>query len=719
MPRFVLEIGTEELPPRFFPSALAQLKEDGERMLQRARLSHGETKVYGTPRRLVFLAENVAATQSANTREERGPAAKVAFDAAGKPTKAAAGFASRHGLTPEQLVVRETEQGSYVFAIVQDPELPAAEALAQLLPGLVSGLSFPKTMRWGTGKLRFGRPVRWLLALLGSEVVEFEVEGLQSGRLTRGHPVLDDGMHAVAEAEGYEETLRKLFVIVDPDERQYILNDQLNTIAQGLGARVEYADVPDGGPAIAELLTDSERFADAMRRDLSLETAFLVEYPTAAYGSFDTAFLELPEAVLVEEMEHVQSYFPVREIGNVRQLVPKFVAVRDGGNQNLDGIVAGWENVLRAKLIDAKFFYEQDLKTSLADQVDKLKGVAFHEKLGTTYEKMERVRAVAAAAALQVGLSVEDADHLDRAAYLCKADLVTEVVQELTNLQGIMGRVYAEKSGENKLVWDTIWQQYYPRFAGDDIPQGSRAQLLALSDKLDTISSYFAIGLTPSSSGDPFGLRREATGIVRIITEGGLSLSCSKLIAASVEMLRQQVEVERSTSDVVAEVLGFLRQRLEALLRDPRQRMPVRYDLVDAALTVGLDDLFLAKRRADALQSLSETDDFLPTVIACTRPINISKDFAGGEVDTALFQEEAERVLWEAYQQVAAKADSVNLLELFQLIATDLVAPINRYFDEVMVMVEDEQVRNNRLATCWYITQLCRRIGDFTKIVQA
>ncbi len=340
MPRFVLEIGTEEMPPRFFPPALAQLREEGARMFERARLSCGGLKVYGTPRRLALIAEELAAEQATATREERGPAARVAYDGDGNPTKAAEGFARRHGVAPEDLEVRQTDQGDYVFAVIREPELPAGEALAPLLPDLITGLSFPKSMRWGEGKLRFGRPIRWLLALLDENVVEFELEGLRSGRETRGHPVLADGMFPVACAAEYEQTLESLSVIVSQDERRA-------RVEQEVQARTDGAQVVDGG-----LLED---------------TTFLVEWPTTACGSFDPAFLRLPEAVLIEEMQHVQSYFPLRD--REGKLLPRFIAVRDGGDDHLDTVLAGWESVLRAKLIDADFFYEQDRKLKLADRV--------------------------------------------------------------------------------------------------------------------------------------------------------------------------------------------------------------------------------------------------------------------------------------------------------------------------------------------------------------
>ncbi|MBN1458018.1 MAG: glycine--tRNA ligase subunit beta [Armatimonadetes bacterium] len=696
MPRFVLEIGTEEIPPRFFPPAMSQLREDGEKMLRQARLSYDEVSVYGTPRRLVLLVEGLAAKQAAETREERGPASKVAFDENGKPTKAAEGFARRHGLAPSDLEVRQTEQGEYVFAVIQEPELSAGEALAAALPALITGLSFPKSMRWGTGSVRFGRPIRWLLALVDDEVVEFPLEHLQSDRLTRGHPVLSDGMHAVPSAGDYEEVLRSHSILVKPDERQAEIAQQIDALA---GA-------------------ESSRIVD---NGLLEETTFLVEWPTATCGAFDPEFLRLPRPVLIDEMQHIQSYFPLQD--EAARLQAKFIAVRDGGREHLETVLAGWESVLGAKLIDATYFYEEDLKRPLADRVEDLKGVVFQERLGTMYDKAERIRAIAAKAGEGMGLSADALAHLDRAALLCKADLTTQVVAELSALQGAMGREYALASEEDEEVAEAIGEHYRPRFSGDDVPKTKSGRLLALADKLDTLAGLFAIGAEPTGSTDPFGLRREAYGVVNILVTAGeevdrdeqFAISLETLLATALEALRQQVELKKPTADMIARVTDFLRERLAVFLRD----QGTRYDLVDAALAVGVDDVSQAEKRAQALQKLQPREDFLSTVVACTRPLNIAKGFEGGDVAPDLFQEPAENALWEAYQQVVAEAESANLIELFALISGQLREPIDRYFDDVLVMAEDEQLRHNRLALCWHLSRLFRRLGDLSIVVQA
>ena len=735
MPRFVLEIGTEEIPPRFFPPALAQLRRDGRQMLERARLGFEDVKVYGTPRRLVLIAEDIGARQAPETREERGPSAKVAFDADGSPTKAAEGFARRHGLAPEQLVKKETDQGEYVFAVVKAPELPAGEALAGLLPDLIAGLSFPKTMRWGTGKLRFGRPIRWLLALVDDEIVGFELEGLKSNRLTRGHPVLSDGMHQVRNADEYESTLEDHCVMVRQGQRRLLLRERIRELSGQENALP--LGVGHVFPTIDTLMEWPDEFLRQIPGDLLLETVFLVEWPTVALGRFDPSFLSLPDPILIEEMQHVQSYFPLQTqewVGESREslpegsafwgghrpgrLLPRFIAVRDGDERHLDTVVAGWENVLRAKLIDASFFYEQDLKRPLSDRVEDLRGVVFQEGLGTVYDKVQRIRAVASDLAGQDSLSSADRKALGAAALLCKADLTTEVVAELSGLQGVMGGIYARTIEPTQAdeVADAISDHYRPRFSDDEIPGTVLSQLLAVADKIDTIAALFAIGAVPTGSADPFGLRREAAGVVAIVLGADLFVSSRRLVEVALTELERQVELKQPRNRIVSDVLAFLGQRLQTHLREEEG---IRYDLVEAALAPGIDDISAAATRAQALRLIQPHDSFLPTVIACTRPMNISKDFEGGDVDPELFQDPSENALWEAYQKVASQADDVPLLKLFELIATDLRASIDTYFDDVLVMAKDEKLRRNRLAMCWQLSQLFRRIADFSLIVQA
>ena len=693
MPRLVLEIGTEELPPRFFPPAMAQLREQSEAMLRRARLSFDAVTVLGTPRRLVVIVEGVAAQQAGEVREERGPSAKVAFDAAGQPTKAAEGFARRHGLTAADLVVKEGEQGEYVYAVVHTPEAPAGQALATLLPELISGLSFPKTMRWGSTPMRFGRPIRWLLALLDDEVIPFSLAGLDSGREARGHPMLADGRHPISHAAQYEAELEQHFVIVDPARRRETIELQIAGIAGAEGAQVV-----DGG--------------------LLEETVYLVEWPTCGKGSFDPAFLRLPRPVLVEEMRHVQSYFPLETAEG--ELRPGFIAVRDGGRDYLETVVRGWEHVLVAKLIDVSFFYEQDLKKPLAARVEALRGVVFKEKLGTMYEKMERVRWVAEGLADELGLDDARREQLLRAAELCKADLTTMVVTgDLSSLQGTMGGIYAARD-EAPEVAEAISEHYLPRGAGDPLPAPELGRMLALADRIDTLSACFAAGVVPTGSADPFGLRREAVGIISLLLGLRAGLGLSGLVGPALSKLGQQVGFP-SGHELVAtqeKVLDFIRQRLEVILRE---EWGVRYDLVTAALAVDFFSVGDAVERAKALQEVAGREDFLGTVMAATRVTNIVKGVASGHpVNTSLLSE-PEQALEAVYQAVRKAADAKtqqrDYVGLFDVLA-GLREPVNAFFEAVLVMDPDEKVRQNRLALLTRVNDLFRRLADLSCVVQ-
>jgi len=726
MPRFVLEIGTEEMPPRFFPHALPQLREQGEKMLQRARLTYREVKVYGTPRRLALIAEDLADRQAPAAREERGPPARAAYDERGRPTKAALGFARRHGVAVEQLQRRQTDQGDYVFALIQEPELPAKQALAPLLPALITGLTFPKMMRWGAGELRFGRPIRWLLALLDDQVVEFQLAGLKSGRLTRGHPTLADGLFPVADARDYEEALRELSVLVNDNERRRRIESQIEQIQAAQNARA----LGRGMSAYIQLEVLKgmpEEFAREIETNLELRTTFLVEWPTAALGHFTEAGVGLPAEVLESELTYVQGYFPL-VARRTHGFLPGFIAVRDGGDQEITQVVRGWESVLHAKLTDARYFYEQDLRTPLEQRVEALRGVVFQESLGTMYDKMERLRLIVAEAARQPlpGESV-DAQALDRAAFLCKADLTTAVVAELPELEGVIGGIYAKHSGEPREAYTAIADHYRPRGATDQTPETTSACILALSDKLDTIAACLAAGLRPTGSADPYGLRQAATGVIRILGENGPRLSIATLVRAALDALYRQVQPARPKEEVFPEVMAFLRQRLDNYLQARRIERggplyAVRHDLVDAALAVGFDDVSDATARARALQHLADSErDFLPTVIAATRPSNILGDFSGGEVNPDLFEHDTERALWEAYLEVKPQAerqaDEGRYEDFFRTLGS-LRELIDTFFTDVLVMHEDPALRRNRLALCWQISQLFRRLADFSLIVQ-
>ena len=615
----LLEIGMEECPARFVGPALADLGRIAVEQLEAHRLAHGSIRTYGTPRRLSVLVEGVVERQEDIAEEVKGPPARVAFDESGAPTRAAQGFAANQGVSVEELVVKETEGGSYVVAVRREPGKPAHEVLPDVLTAIVMSLRFPKSMRWGDGTMRFARPIRWLVGLWGDEVVRFEIEGVVAGRLTRGHRFLADREIELGDADAYVEVLREEGrVLVDTTERKESIRRQIEALAKQVGG---------------ELLLDEA---------LLEEVTHLVEWPTALQGSFDPAYLEVPSEILVTTMKEHQKYFPVR----AGSLLPVFIAVRNGDDTSLDVVRSGNEKVLSARLADARFFYQEDLKKPLADRVDELKTVLFQERLGTLWEKVERIRQIIRA----VGgdYSEEVRQKADRAALLCKADLVTHVVYEFPELQGVMGREYALRSGEDIEVAEAILEHYMPRHAHDELPKGEPGILVSLADKVDTIVGCFAIGLVPTGSADPYGLRRQALGIIRTQLAHRTPIRLGALVDAAAAGYGRVID---RPDEVIAKVLEFFAGRLRHLLIEEG----IRHDLVDAVLSLGVNDLVASYERAKALQAVAGTETFDALISGYQRAANLAKKAApGGNVDPQLLIEEEEKQLWTALDSIRA-----------------------------------------------------------------
>jgi glycyl-tRNA synthetase beta chain len=694
MPRLVFEIGTEEIPARFLVGAVEQLKSLAVERLGAARLGYGEVKTYATPRRLTLVVENLAGGQESRMREESGPPAEKGFAADGTPTQAAVGFARRWGLEVKDLQRKDTPKGPYLLAVFREEGKGAAEVLQELLPVLAGALYFPKTMRWGTGTFRFGRPVRWLLALLDGAVIDFEIDGLRSGRETRGHPTLYPKPLTVGAAQDYEAALKKGKVMLDQAARRRTLARQLKNLAKQEGARIADSD------------------------DLLAETVYLVEWPTAVVGGFDERYLALPRPVLVEEMKKVQGYFPLEN--GEGKLIARFIGVRDGGTAHLDIVRAGYEGVLRAKFEDASFFFEHDKRKRLEERVEQLKGVAYLAGMGSLYDKALRLKELAGFIADKAGLGEEEEAAVERAAWLAKADLVTDLVVEINSLQGTMGGEYARISGEAEPVALAIGEHYRPRFGGDALPSTMGGRIVALADKLDTICSGLAAGLSVSGSEDPYGLRREGQAVISLLNEIGLRLPLKGMIRQALRALEGKANFDADRTG--AKVQELLHQRLERLLKDsPPAGRGIRYDLADAVLGAGWDDVGDAVKRGAALQKLSGRKDFLPTVVASTRPANIVKGFAGGEPEAALFQDKEEGTLWQACLGARAKIEHLakagDYVGLFAVLAA-LRPTIDDFFEKVLVMAADPQVKNNRLALVWQVDRLFRHLADFRLVVQ-
>lgn len=688
---FVFEIGTEEIPARFMASAISQMQDITVNWLTENRLVYEKAAAYGTPRRLAVYITGLAEKQEEFTEEVKGPAQKAAFDGEGNPTKAAEGFARGQGVSVQDLITRETPNGEYVFAVKKQTGRETTEILPAYCSDLINKLSFPKPMRWGNKEMRFARPIRWILSLFGSEIVDIEVEGLPSGRFTCGHRFLSKGPIELNEASGYMNILKDAFVIVDQDERKNMIWNQVTALAAQEGGEV----VPDD-----ELLE---------------EVTQLLEYPTALCGKFTEDYLRLPKEVLITPMREHQRYFPV--VGPDGKLLAKFITVRNGTADHIDNVRAGNEKVLRARLADAEFFYEEDLKVPLRNNLDKLKNIVFHERLGTVYEKVERIDALARYLAAAIGVNDSGVlDEIKEAAYLCKNDLVTNMVYEFPELQGIMGKEYAIRGGEKEVVAEAIFEHYLPRFSGDILPETVLGQVISIADKIDTIVGCFAVGIQPTGSQDPYALRRQALGICHIVLEAKLNFSASDLINKAYSLYEGKIKAVLTNEQTKAEVLEFFRQRLKNIFSDKG----FTYDIVDAVLAAGHDNFTDTVMRAEALANLRNQEIFTKLLTAYNRVANLAKNAGQEDITPTLLTEEVEEVLYSEYVKASGEMkiylEERQYRQFLQRFAL-LQQYIDNFFEGVMVMVDDESIKNNRLALLKGIADLTRPVADLTKIV--
>ena len=681
----LFEIGTEEIPARFMKGILQQLNDYSCQRLQELRLDHGDVQVFGTPRRMAVLVRNLTEQQEDRESENKGPSVRIAFDTEGKPTKAAQGFARGQGVDVNDLV----EKDGYVYAQIHEQGKATAELLPDLLLEMLHKLNFPKNMHWGDLEMRFVRPIRWLVALYGSDIVPLEVTGVVSGRVSRGHRFLGAKEITIAEAAAYEESLSCNFVLADPEKRRSIIRQQLEETAREQNGVV------------------------AMDEELLEEVVHLVEYPTALCGRFEEEYLELPQEAVITPMKEHQRYFPV--LDQAGKLLPLFITVRNGGKEHLDIVRHGNERVLRARLADARFFYMEDQKGTLEQRVERLKTIVFQDGLGTMHDKVLRVQA----AALQLG-KVLQADaatlkQVERTAYLAKADLVTGMVCEFTELQGIMGREYAKLNGEDAAVAEGIYEHYLPRFAGDELPQGMPGRLVSIADKLDNIVATFSRGLIPTGSQDPYALRRQAQGILSTILTAPYAFSLRAMVQYALEQLKlTDAEVQEKLQQEVAE---FFRLRLKNLLLEQN----VRYDIVDAILEGDTDVLYESWLKAQALVA-AEEDSLKKAVQALTRAANLVKHATRDEIKETSFAADEEKILYAAYQKAAAGvAVSSQQRDYAQVLVelTTLAEPIHAFFEAVMVMDPDEEIKTNRLALLKQIVSLASGFGDLGKIIIA
>lgn len=680
----LLEIGVEEIPAKFMPAALHHLDELAKTKLADARIDYSEIRTVGTPRRLTLIVSGTGEMQADRRSENKGPSLKIAFDEAGNPTKAAQGFARGQGVDVSALVSRD----GYVYALIEEQGRPVQELLPALLTDIIGSLPFPKNMRWGTLDMRFARPIRWLVALFGGEVIPFSIAEVTSSNYTYGHRFLSAGKIMVTGVEDYISKLGDHYVIVDQSQRRSMIRSQIEAIALSQG----------GAASIDE--------------DLLEEVLYLVEYPTALCGTFEEAYLALPPEAVITPMREHQRYFPV--FSQTGKLLPMFITVRNGSSQHLDIVRHGNERVLKARLADAQFFFEEDRKVKLADRVEKLKTIVFQEGLGSLYDKTGRIAALAAAIAGKAGFTTDSLTTIDRAAYLAKGDLVTGMVCEFTELQGIMGREYAKDSGETEAVATAIYEHYLPRFAGDELPSTSAGQVISIADKMDNIVATFSRGLVPTGSQDPFALRRQALGIVHILIQGQYQLSLTDMAVYAMNLLG--ITDSREQAKLSSELAEFFRLRIRNVLVDEK----VRHDLIEAVMAGSTDNVYDVWLRAKALAAFSTSASMQRAVQAFTRAGNLTKNATVSTIiDPKLFTCEAETALFEAYldaerqiDQYDSSRDYDSVLEVMARMAQ----PIDAFFSSVMVMVEDTGVRDNRIALLKAIAALGSRIGDLSKI---
>lgn len=676
----LFEIGTEEIPAKFMPRILDELRTRAKTMLADARLSFASLKTVGTPRRLALIVEDLADRQPDLVEENRGPSVAIAFDENHNPTKAAQGFARGQGIHPSELIERD----NYVYAHIKKEGQTAQVILVNLLPELIQSLQFPKSMKWGSESFRFVRPIRWLVALFNAEVIPFTLAGVSSGNTTRGHRFLGEENVVVPQASDYDQILREQHVIVDPAERRQMITQGLQKLAEEQHATV----VED--------------------EDLLTEIVFLVEYPTPLCGHFEERYLELPEAAVVTPMKDHQRYFPLRD--REGRLLPLFLTVRNGSDEHLDTVQAGNERVLRARLADAEFFFNEDRKKSLADRYDALQRIVYQENLGTMQDKTERLQKITQALSEAYALTQEEKKLLQRATHLAKTDLATALVTEFTELQGEIGKEYALLDGEQEETAQAIFEQYLPRFAGDILPSTKLGEVLSLADKLDNIVATFSQGHAPTGSQDPFALRRQAIGIVQIAVQSKTRWYLRKMVAAVAQTLGDV------PADVQEQVVAFIMQRLQTILSDES----LSYDQIDAVLAGDDTDIYSVYGKAHALADTGFVKD-MELRQAFRRVVNLAKEPQQGKVQSELFESDEEKKLYAAYESAAPKIEAAYANQDYASVYQELqplVAPINEFFDHVIVMADNEEVRQNRLLILQNIAALLTTWFDIKKLVE-
>ena len=677
----LFEIGAEEIPAGFMPNILGQLKQLAETKLNDAHLPFESIATYGTPRRLALIVKGLADTSAEISERHKGPSASIAYDADGNATKAAIGFARGKGLDVADLVVED----GYIYAETKTAGVPAKDIVTDMLPQLITGLNFPKSMHWGNLDAKFVRPVRWLVALLDEEVIPVEFATVKSGNVTRGHRFLGADGIIIKNAASYVDTLKENFVMVDQDARRELISKQLHDIAVSKNASIVWDD------------------------DLLEEINYLVEWPTALCGGFEESYLALPDAAIITPMKDHQRYFPL--VDQDDKLLPMFLTVRNGSDHSIEVVQAGNERVLRARLDDAKFFFNEDRKKPLIDRQDGLTKIVFQEGLGNLADKTERLLKLGRVFGEECGLHEDAAVVLERATELAKTDLTTGMVTEFTELQGVMGKEYALLDGESPEVAEAIFEQYLPRFAGDVLPQTEAGKVLSIIDKVDNIVATFSRGLIPTGSQDPYALRRQTIGILNILLGSDWNISLRPIFKASMELLNVAADKQE---ELLSQVEEFFTLRLKNIFLDRE----VPHHVIDLLLSNNELSVADAEGLVNALLA-NRIDENVELVQAYTRMYNLVKDVEYTGVNSDLLKEDAEKALFEAASkasEASLAAWEANDYTAVVAVPATLVPAINKFFEDVMVMDKDEAIKANRLQLVRLAYSVMAIIGDISAL---
>ncbi len=682
----LIEIGVEEMPARFIFDATLQLANKLENWLKENYVSYGEILTYSTPRRLTVILKDVASKQANRTEEVRGPSLKIAKDENGIWSKAAQGFAKGQEVELDNLYIKDIKDTDYIFAGKEFIGQKVDELLPSVLTELITSMTFPKNMRWGNYDLKFIRPIRWLLTLFGEEIIPIEITGVKSSNKTFGHRFLGNEV-TISSIEQYESVLKEEYVIVNPEDRKEMILSQINNLKKNKNWNVPIDE------------------------SLLMEVVNLVEYPTILVGSFKEEFLQIPKLVLITTMKEHQRYFPVEDMeGN---LLPYFITVRNGDNTSLETVVRGNEKVITARLADARFFYLEDQKVEISKSLSKLENIVFQKELGTIGDKTRRIMEISSNLSSLLEIDECTLDNIIRTAEICKFDLVTNMVHEFPELQGFMGEKYSEIQGENNLVSKGIYEHYLPRFSGDELPETIVGQVISIADKIDNIVGSFTVGKIPTGSQDPLGLRRQAAGIIQIILDKMSIIKLIQLFEITLDVYEQKGLLNNNRDELIKELYDFFVLRERRLL----QENGIRYDVIDAVLEVERDDIKVMMEKSSLLTEELCSPDFKNFVDSLTRVINIAATVNSEDSNPEKYIEDEERDLYSRFVDIQEKARGYqNQKQILEELKT-LKGPIDAYFNKVLVMIDDIDLRRQRLGLLLSISKYIKSYADFSKIV--